>query len=169
MLVGHGSPPKEISYDKLSKYLRLEKMAEEGDKEAEALLIQLDKEIRSYPRTPENDPYFYAHLELVDELKKNPIFTEVIPAFNEFCDPSVEEAIERVSSLNPELVLVVPTMVTRGGKHVEDDIPSKIKRITERLRNTKVVYAWPFEKALLIDFLSRHIERFIDSEVKEKP
>lgn len=164
VLVGHGAPPSDIPPEKVSEYVRLERMAEGGDEEARIRFERLDREIRSHPRTPENDPYFYGVLGLAEEMRRNPLFIEVIPAFNEFCCPTIEDALESAARLGPSLIVVVPTMMTRGGEHSEEEIPDKIRKASQRLRDIRVVYAWPFDTTMLAEFLSKHIERFIEGD-----
>ena len=161
VLVGHGIPPKDYPYRKVAEYVELERRAEAGDQEAARRFEKLDREVRGYPRTPENDPYWYNMMLLAEKLKNVGGFMDVIPAFNEFCAPTIEEAVEKAAEKKPEGVIVVPTMIIRGGEHSEEDIPRKLEKVKRRIGGLKLIYAWPFDASEIAAFLASQVRKFI--------
>ncbi|MDJ0269107.1 MAG: CbiX/SirB N-terminal domain-containing protein [Aigarchaeota archaeon] len=161
VLVGHGSPPKGYPAEKVSEYVRLEKQLASGGEDVKRRFQELDTEIRSYPRTPENDPYWHGLNELVKAMKeKGGDFLDIIPAFNEFCSPTIEEAVSRAANMKPDKIVVVPTMMVRGGEHSEEDIPEKLEELSEKVRGVEIIYAWPFDLAELASFLVGQAKRY---------
>ena len=145
ILVGHGSPPKGYDSRKISRYIELERRAESGDPYALRDFKELDREIRNIPRSRDNDPYWYFINQIAEEIKRRGVFRDVYIAFNEFCSPDVDEAIENAINRYPNSkVIVVPTMIIRGGSHSEKDIPDKIKKVKRRYPESDIIYAWPF-------------------------
>lgn len=157
VLVGHGAPPKGFPEEKVAEYLRLERRLRAGDRSVEATLEELERELREWPRTKENDPYWFHVTELARLLQEMGGYMKVIAAFNEFCSPSVEEAIEEAANLRPETVIVVPTMMIRGGEHSEIEIREIVERAKLRHKDVRIVYAWPFDTSELARFLLRHL------------
>ena len=161
VLVGHGAPPKGFPDDKVAEYIRLEKRVRAGDKSAEKRLEEIEKELMEWPRTKENDPYWFYLNELAETLKREGGYKEVIPAFNEFCPPNVEQAIERALKLKPDIIVVVPTMMVKGGEHSEVEIKESVEKARESYPDIRIVYAWPFDTRELASFISEHVNKFI--------
>jgi len=88
---------------------------------------QLDATIRTWPRTPENDPFHAGSIDIPRKLRRV-TQQEVIIGFNEFCSPCLEWAFEHAVESDPEII-VITTMMTRGREHSDVDIPAAIKRI----------------------------------------
>ncbi len=162
ILVGHGSPPRSYPHERVAEYIGLEKRVRAGDPTALERFRELDEELRSYPRTPENDPYWYNLTRLAEAVKKASRFLDVIPAFNEFCRPSLEEAVEEAAKRRPEAIVVVPTMIVRGGEHSEEEIPEKLKEIMERHPGLKIIYAWPYDVEDQVELFVKQARRFLD-------
>ncbi|NTW89103.1 MAG: hypothetical protein HGB26_08350 [Desulfobulbaceae bacterium] len=99
-----------------------------------------------------------ASLEIAANLEKETLLP-VFVGFNEFCSPSIRQAIENVIEQGAEKVLVISAMMTRGGEHSEKEIPNTIKELEKEYPQVKLVYAYPF--------LSKDIARFLASQVRK--
>ncbi|HKZ85906.1 MAG TPA: CbiX/SirB N-terminal domain-containing protein [Anaerolineae bacterium] len=118
---------------------------------------ELDARMRAWPRTPYNDPFHAGTQELAEHLRRA-TGLEVIAGFNEFCAPSLDEALDQAAGRADSVVVVTP-MMTRGGEHSEVDIPAAIERARERNPRLAVRYAWPFETGAVAQFLAAQIAR----------
>jgi sirohydrochlorin cobaltochelatase len=163
VLVGHGTPPEEFPSEKVAEYIRLEQRLGAGDAAAEEPFAVLDREVRSLPRTRYNDPYWFHLNELALAIKRQSNLVDVIAAFNEFCDPTVQAAIQQAVGSRPDLIVVVPTMVVRGGPHSEEDIRRKVSEMARKVRHIPIVYAWPFQRRALTNFFLAHITTHIET------
>lgn len=165
VLAMHGSPPSDAPQEELAELMGLHMEKEHGSQGGEeraaleARHAELDERIRTWPRTPENDPFFAASMELAERLSEA-AGCEVLVGFNEFCAPSLEEALERAAERGARKVVVVTPMMTRGGEHSERDIPAAVERAQKRRPEVRFVYAWPFDPAGVAGFLARHAASF---------
>jgi sirohydrochlorin cobaltochelatase len=50
-------------------------------------------------------------------------------------------------------------MMTPGGEHAEEDIPSAIQRAQKRHAALKFIYAWPFKAEDVARFLAIQVEQ----------
>jgi sirohydrochlorin cobaltochelatase len=82
---------------------------------------------------------------------------EVIVGFNEFCAPSVDDAVSHAIARGAEKVIVVTPMMTRGGEHAEVDIPAAVKTAQAQHPEIPITYAWPFRVSEVASFLATQI------------
>jgi sirohydrochlorin cobaltochelatase len=158
ILVGHGAPPKDAPGELVSRLKALEgrRRATRSPMGEEERL--LDAELRAWPRSPSNDPYREGVLALAAVLRKKlPEGTLLVVAFNEFCGPSLEDAVETRIAAGDDDILVVPTMFTPGGVHAEVEIPEAIASIQTAHPSLRVRYLWPFDLELLAELIVRHV------------
>jgi sirohydrochlorin cobaltochelatase len=134
----------------------------------ERLHGRLDARIRTWPRTPENDPFHAASHALAAQLGRE-TGCEVIVGFNEFCAPGLDEALDEAVARGAERVSVVTPMMTPGGEHAEEDIPAAIGRASERHSGVAFAYAWPFEVADVARFLAAQIARSLEEGEAQAP
>jgi sirohydrochlorin cobaltochelatase len=164
VLAMHGSPPNDFPKDELTEFFslhtRLDHVPEEGRAGLEQRYAELDAKIRAWPRTPKNDPFYAGTQEMASHLNQTTGY-EVIVGFNEFCAPSLDEAIEQAVVSQAEKIIVITPMMTRGGEHSEVEIPKAIQHSKERHPDIDIVYAWPFEVSEVAEFLSSQIKRFV--------
>ena len=159
VLAMHGVPPKDFPRYELAEffglYLHLEHKGELPPDRRQKH-DKLQKKLQEWPRTPNNDPYFHSSQKLAKELS---IITscEVIVGFNEFCKPSIIEALETAIAKNPPKILVITPMMTPGGEHSEVDIPAAIEHIRKRHPAIKIKYIWPFDLSKVAKFLADQI------------
>ena len=129
VLVGHGGIPSDCPPEYISTFKRLEtqRRARNLPPSDEELLV--DKVIRDWPRTKETDPY-QAGLEAVAKsLKPNLYRAHLEIAYNEFCAPTLQEAVETLINRGVSDITVISTIFTPGGSH------SEVKKFLKKLMN----------------------------------
>jgi len=161
LLAMHGAPPRDFPEREMAELMGLHARLEHASGPERAALErrynELDAKMRAWPRTPDNDPFHAGTQELAGHLRQV-TGLEVIAGFNEFCAPSLDEALDQAAQ-DAESVVVVTPMMTRGGEHSEVDIPAAIERARERHPRLAIRYAWPFETGAVAQFLAAHIAR----------
>ncbi len=159
VLVMHGVPPADFPREEAREYFRLH--SESGDEQERRRYEELDGKMRRWPRNADNDPYYVGSHRLADELTRA-AGLEVAVAFNEFCGPSVDEALDQAAAGGAGGAIVVTPMMTSGGEHSEADIPQAIERAGTRHPHVRYVYAWPFATQAVAGFLAAHIGPFLE-------
>jgi sirohydrochlorin cobaltochelatase len=159
----HGAPPHDFPQSEVAELFSLEgRLARATGPEREALErrhLALDEKVRNWPRTAGNDPFWAASLALGEELARA-TGDEVLVGFNEFCTPSLDEALDRAASREADQVLVVTPMMTRGGEHSEVDIPAAVDAARARHPAASFTYVWPFDPPQVARFLAAQIDNF---------
>ena len=164
VLAMHGAPaldfpPADLA-ELMSLHGRLASPRAAGGEERAALVARhdaLDARVRAWPRTADNDPFWAASLELGEHLS-GAMGRPVIVGFNEFCAPSLDEALNRAVAQGAGQVQVVTPMMTRGGEHAEIDIPAALERARTRHPGVSFVYTWPFPVDAVARFLAEQME-----------
>lgn len=110
----------------------------------------LEREVRVWARTPQNDPYKAAVDELAAGLSAR-LGWPALVGYNEFCAPTVDEAIDRAFADGAGRVIVLPTMLVRGNDRTEREIRKAVDRARERHPAVDLRYAWPFDQEQLIE------------------
>ena len=163
LLVAHGVPPNDFPPQERGEFFGLSgRLQRASGEEKEKLLArqkELDRKMRNWPRTPANDPFHTASLELAENLAAE-TGAEVVPAFNEFCAPDIDTALDRAASSGAERIVVVSTMMTRGGGHSEEEIGEAAEKGKEKYPGIEIIYAWPYESREVARFLAGHIRKF---------
>lgn len=163
VLAMHGVPPRDFPRAETMELFSLHpKFEHVSGPEREALQLrhdELEEKMRRWPRTAENDPYFYASFEIAKKME-DILGDRVFVGFNEFCAPTIEEAIGEAAAGSPDKIIVLTTMMTRGGEHSERDIPHAIRRSQKNHPGLEIIYAWPFDVSDVAVFLAGHIRRF---------
>lgn len=160
ILVGHGGVPRDFPGDQVKELKSLEaqrqarKIVQMGPREAE-----LDKKIREWPRTPETDPYKFGLDCLAHALAGRLSGKKLVTAYNEFCGPSVEEAIAGLVREGFKKITLVTTMFTPGGSHSEFEIPELVRLAGRQYPGVEIRYAWPFDMGFAADFIAGHLEK----------
>ena len=171
VLAAHGAPPTEIPRMQVALSVGLHMALEHGPaflrRALEGYYTRLDTKIRTWPRTPENDPFHAASMAIAKALQDETGY-EVIVGFNEFCSPTLEEALEQAVGRDAGRVVVVTPMLTRGGEHAEKEIPEVVETARGWHRGVQFVYAWPFETTEVARFLG---DAVLDAEAaaQDKP
>jgi len=164
VLVMHGSIPSDFPKAELGEYFdmpRRMREADTGDREAlTARHAALEAKLRSWPRTAETDPYWRGSHELAMGLAAR-AGVEVLVAFNEFCQPTIGEAIDAACAAGAPRVVVTTAMLTRGGEHAEKEIPEEVDAARKRHPGVEIVYAWPFRTNDIARFLADEVSGFL--------
>jgi sirohydrochlorin cobaltochelatase len=161
VLVGHGGIAKDCPGELVSKLKRLEAQRRAAGTIPSAEEQELDATIRRWPRTPATDPY-RTGLEAVGAALR-PLLNGALfaLAYNEFCTPSVAEAIEDLIRQGATHITVVTTMFTPGGAHSEIEIPEILHGLRARHPEIGIQYAWPFDASTIAQILNEQVRRFM--------
>ena len=160
VLVGHGGIPSDYPRE---SFLRLRALESERRRAGTPPSVEeraLERQLRQWPRTPETDPYQAAVEELARHLRALLDGSPLALAYNEFCSPTVEEAVVEMVQRGAPRIVVIPSMLTPGGSHAERDIPDSLARVRARHPDLDIRYAWPFDLGLVSSMLVEQIRRF---------
>ena len=160
ILVGHGGLPSDIPSEVVEKFMRLHKARVKSGGEVTSQEVDLDNTIRRWERTPESDPYKSGLETLASHMEQFLKDDVVKTAYNEFCYPTIEEAVEELSKENVSKIILVTTMITRGGSHSEREIPEELEDLKQKFKDIDIQYAWPFDMDTFALFLTTHINIF---------
>ena len=122
--------------------------------------LELDELIRQHPRTPETDAYKFGFERLAERLARRLGACPLYTAYNEFCAPSIPEAVGRAIQRGAISVTLVSAMMTPGGSHAEKEIPEIARELQLAPPTVKIRYAWPFELEAVAALLEAQVARF---------
>ncbi len=160
ILVGHGGIPKDYPGDLVTKLKRLEAQRRAAGQPMSAEELELDTKIRTWPRTPETDPY-QAGLEALASNMRPLLHGALFAiAYNEFCGPTLQEAVEDLIKQGAKSITVVSTMFTPGGSHSEYEIPEVMQELRHKHPDIVLHYAWPYDLSQVSTMLVEHIATF---------
>lgn len=160
VLVGHGGIPKDYPGELVTKLKRLEAQRRAARVPMSQEEYDLDQKIRLWPRTTETDPYQAGLERLAAHLKPLLGGVRFSLAYNEFCTPTLGEAIERHIADGATDVTVISTMFTPGGSHSEYEIPEEMAALRKHYPDVTLTYAWPFDLDAVAEMLLNHLHRF---------
>ena len=157
VLVGHGGIPKDCPQELVTKLKRLEAQRRAAKQPPSQEELELDQKIRRWPRTKATDPY-QSGLEAVGAVLR-PHLNGVLfaMAYNEFCTPTLEEAVEDLVKQGATSITVLTTMFTPGGSHSEVEIPEILDHLRPLYPTVDLRYAWPFDLQLIAKTLSEQL------------
>jgi sirohydrochlorin cobaltochelatase len=158
LLVGHGGVPTDCPATYVADFKKLE-AAVKRDPAQRAALLEADRRVREWPRTPKTDPYKTGLEAVGDALRKALPGREVRLAYNEFCAPSLEDALESAVRDGARDVTVITTMYTRGGVHSEKEMPVILEEFRRAHPGVTVRYCWPFDLEAVGGLLAREVRR----------
>jgi sirohydrochlorin cobaltochelatase len=159
LLIGHGSPAADTPRELVRELKQLEeerqrtRLAEMTPREKE-----VDAKVRHWPRTAKSDPYKQGLETIHASLSKRMPGRGVAVAYNEFCAPSIGDAVDQLVEDGHDRIIFVTTMFTRGGVHAECEIPWEMKAAQGRHPQVNFSYAWPFDAEGVADLLARQAE-----------
>ncbi len=116
--------------------------------------------MRSWPRTEKNDPFYTGTIFLAKALEAESGLP-VIVGFNEYCAPSLDEALAQAVTKGASRVVVITPMMTSGGSHSEHDIPKCINVARAKNPHIEYLYAWPFDRNKVAGFLAAQINSIV--------
>ncbi len=160
ILIGHGGAASDTPRPAVAELKRLE-----GERRARGETVmspreaELDKLVREWPRTPATDAYKYGVEEIAKALAPKLGGRKLVAAYNEFCAPSVEDAVEGLVQEGYTKITLISTMFTRGGIHAEHEIPVLVLEARKKHPGVAVEYAWPFDANVIADFLAAQLGR----------
>ena len=160
ILVGHGGVPKDCPQEWIRRLKQMEGQRRASGQAASSEELELDGKIRQWPRTPENDTYKAGLESLGQELKPLLQDARLVLAYNEFCAPSLKEAVEQLVGEGIQSITVVPSMFTPGGSHSQVEIPESIEELRSEYPQVTLQYAWPFDLGSLATLLAGHLQKF---------
>jgi len=160
VLVGHGGVPKDCPQDLVTKLKRLEAQRRAAKQPPSPEEIELDTKIRSWPRSAATDPYQAGLQAVAAQLQSQLDGVLFGIAFNEFCAPTLEEAVKDLIKKGASEITVTTTMFTPGGSHSEVEIPEILDHLRPRYPDVDLRYAWPFDLQLVANTLAEQIRRF---------
>ncbi|MDF0664628.1 MAG: CbiX/SirB N-terminal domain-containing protein [Nitrospira sp.] len=160
ILVGHGGIPKDCPPDLVTTLKRLEAQRRAVKQPPSVEELALEMKIRRWPRTPSTDPY-ESGLQAVGARLQSQLNGSLFAlAYNEFCAPTLGEAVEQLIGQGATEITVTTTMFTPGGAHSEIEIPEILNRLRPKHPDVILRYAWPFDLELVANTLAEQIRRF---------
>jgi sirohydrochlorin cobaltochelatase len=164
VLAMHGAPsldfPREELHEFMTLHGQMHNVPEHVKEKIRPRFEELEIKMRTWPRNEENDPFYAGSIQMAQNLKSESGY-EVIIGYNEFCSPSIEEAISLACNKSPDKVIVLTPMMTSGGEHAGKDIPGAIERARKSNPEISIVYAWPFDEKDIAIFLTSQIHLYI--------
>ena len=160
VLVGHGGVPRDYPRERLMQLRALETRRRASGSPASQEEVALEHELRHWPRTPASDPYQAGLKSLAAHLRPRLEPARLVLAYNEFCAPTVAEAIRTLAAEGVTEIVAVPSMFTPGGVHAEIEITQAINELRAELPHLRLHYAWPFAGEHLAAFLAEHLRQF---------
>lgn len=122
-------------------------------------LAAVDAKIRSWPRTAQTDPYQPGLEAVAQALRAQLKDRLVLEAYNEFCSPSLPEALDSAVARGSRDITVITTMYTRGGVHSETEIPQLVEEARLRHPGVSIRYVWPFDLSAIGSMLAAEVRR----------
>lgn len=160
ILVGHGGIPKDCPQELVTRLKRLEAQRRAAKMPPTAEEIELDRRIRRWPRTAESEPYQAGLEKVAKQLYAQLDGVLFGIAYNEFCAPTLEEAVEDLVKRGATEIVVTTTMFTPGGSHSEIEIPEILDHLRSRHPDVTLRYAWPFDLQQVASTLAEQLRRF---------
>lgn len=160
VLVGHGGVPRDYPRDRLLRLRALEARRRTSGARPSAEEVALDDELRRWPRTSATDPYQAGLERIAMHLRPRLAPARLALAYNEFCAPTLAEAVRALAADGVTEIVAVPSMLTPGGVHTELEIPESIDELRGEFPHLDIRYAWPFAAEHLAAFFVDHVRRF---------
>lgn len=159
VFIGHGGVPRDYPRDRLMRLKALEARRRASSELPCREELELEHEIRHWPRTPASDPY-QAGIEAV-AARLRPLLApaRLVLAYNEFCAPTVAEAVRALAADGAREIVAMPSMLTPGGVHAEVEIPETLTELRAEFPEVTIRYAWPFPGEHLAQFFAEHLRR----------
>ena len=173
VLIGHGAPATDCPPELIGELMQLQwRQGYHGCPHtagpAHGRLAVLEEQIRQWPRHPRNDPYKVGLERVADALR--PLFpsARITVGYNEFCSPSIAQAIERVIQEGARRIFVIPSMLTPGGLHAEHDIPQALEALRTAHPSITIEYVWPFRVQDIAALLAAHTQQMMEGPAAVK-
>lgn len=106
----------------------------------------LDRKVRTWPRSPLNDPWKAGIDALARRLGPVRSTTPLKVADDEFCAPSLRHAVVQAVEEGATDIVIVPSRFTPGGSHSEVEIPDEIRKLRSEHPAIEFRQAWAFDR-----------------------
>ena len=83
--------------------------------------------------------------------------------YNEFCAPTIADAIDDVVAQGACSIVVLPTMLMRGNSHTETEIYDAVIEAGKRHPTIRIQYAFPFEHEGMVTLFADQVMTHLDS------
>ena len=163
ILIGHGGVARDMPRSLVRELKSLEAQRRTSGESMGSRERELDRRIRDWPRTPESDPY-KAGLERVADALRPKLEGPLVLAYNEFCAPSIADAIDALAVDGVEHIELLTTMITPGGNHSENEIPKIVEQARKRHPAIVLDYVWPYD----LDIVARFFVDILEA-ARDKP
>ena len=100
----------------------------------------LEKQIRYWPRTRRNDPFYTASQTMAEQLSAD-TRCPVILGFAEFCAPDLDEAFDEAVDKGAEQIVVVTPEMSHEGAYPDLDVNQAVDRVKERHPEVRIICA----------------------------
>jgi sirohydrochlorin cobaltochelatase len=160
VLVGHGGVPRDYPRDRLLRLRALEAQRRASGAPPSTEETALDDELRRWPRTSATDPYQAGLERIAMYLRPHLAPAHLVVAYNEFCAPTLADAVRALAADRVTDIVAVPSMLTPGGTHTELEIPESIGALRVEFPHLDIRYAWPFAGERLAAFFVEHLRQF---------
>jgi sirohydrochlorin cobaltochelatase len=160
VLVGHGAVARDCPREWVTQLKALEGRRRASGAPMSAEERELDTQVRRWPRTAQTDPYGAGLEALATKVRRRLEGALFAVAYNEFCAPTIEEAVDALVAAGAGEIVVVPSMLTPGGVHSEIEIPEVLAELRVRYPDLTLRYAWPFDLERIAGMLVEHLGRF---------
>ena len=161
VLVGHGGIPKDCPQELVARLKRLEAQRRAAHTPPSQEESELDATIRRWPRTPQNDPYRVGLEAVAAHLRRRLDGALLAVAYNEYCAPTLQEAVEELAGKGATEITVITTMFTPGGSHSEIEILEILSELNAKHPEITLRYAWPFDLNLVAETLAEQLRRWL--------
>ncbi len=161
VLIGHGAPATDCPPQWVGELMGLQWRGNHGHFDSSKRAEELDAKIRDWPRDADNDPYKTGLEKVAARLKEQLPGIPLMIGYNEFCRPSIHQALEEVVKQGAGRILVIPSMLTPGGVHSEVDIPRALAKVQKAYPQVKVEYLWPFEVSAVAGLLAMQVKKVL--------
>jgi sirohydrochlorin cobaltochelatase len=161
ILVGHGAVAKDCPRELVVQLKTLEGRRQASGTAPSAEESELERRIRTWPRTPATDPYQAGIQALANSLRSLLHDVRFGVAYLEFCAPTLDAVIAEFIAAGVKEIVTIPSMLTPGGVHSEVDIPEMLAELRGRYPDITLRYAWPVDLNLMARFLAEHLTPFL--------
>ena len=172
VLIGHGAPATDCPPEWIGELMSLEWRRGGGGPHQHASAgraAELDAKIRNWPRQASNDPYKVGVERLAEAVRSLLLNIPVGVAYNEFCRPSIAEAVASAIQQGATRLFVIPTMLTPGGIHSERDIPRALEELRRTHPAVSITYLWPFDLSQVASLFAAQIRQAISRPAAVSP
>lgn len=160
VLVGHGGIPSDYPRERVRRWRALHTARQHDGGEITAEEEALELALRRHPRTPQTDPYKFGLESLAERLARRLGERPLYVAYNEFCAPSIPEAVMQAVRDRARRITLVSTMMTPGGSHAQIEILALARELQVAHPTVDIRYAWPFDPDAVAALLHAQVERF---------